>query len=278
MIKISASIVLYNTAESQLEGVMRCIDNSNIVDRVFLIDNSPMRVESKIYNHPNVTYIKSKKNIGYGSGHNIAIREIIDQSEFHFVLNPDIFFEPSAIHQMIARMSQDESIGQLMPKVIYPDGRLQYLCKLIPTPMDLFERRFFRGPLKEIAQRKMEKFELRFTNYNREMDVPYLSGCFMLFRTSALKKIGLFDERFFMYPEDIDITRRMNAQFRTLFFPSATIVHDHAKESYKSKKMLWIHLTNLIKYFNKWGWVYDAERKKVNAHTLELLRVNHNAD
>jgi GT2 family glycosyltransferase len=110
------------------------------------------------------------------------------------------------------------------------------------------------------------------------MDVPYLSGCFMLFRTSALKKIGLFDERFFMYPEDIDITRRMNAQFRTLFFPSATIVHDHAKESYKSKKMLWIHLTNLIKYFNKWGWVYDAERKKVNAHTLELLRVNHNAD
>ena len=79
-----------------------------------------------------------------------------------------------------------------------------------------------------------------------------------------------------MYPEDIDITRRMHAKFRTLFFPSVTIVHDHAKESYKSKKMLWIHLTNLIKYFNKWGWFFDEERKKVNAHTLELLRVNHN--
>ena len=81
-----------------------------------------------------------------------------------------------------------------------------------------------------------------------------------------------------MYPEDIDITRRMHAQFCTLFFPDATIVHDHAQESYKSKKMLWIHLFNLIKYFNKWGWFFDVERKKVNAYTLELVRVNHNAD
>ena len=103
----------------------------------------------------------------------------------------------------------------------------------------------------------MERYELRFTGYRDVMDVPYLSGCFMLFRTSALKRVGLFDERFFMYPEDIDITRRMNAEFRTVFFPGATIVHDHARQSYKSAKLLLVHVVNTVKYFNKWGWIRD---------------------
>ncbi len=273
MIKISASIVLYNTSESQLGRVMRDIANSNIVDKVFLIDNSPMTVESTIYNHSNVTYIKSKKNIGYGAGHNIAIRQAIkSNAEFHFVLNPDIYFQPDALHQMIARMRQDESIGQLMPKVVSPDGSLQYLCKLIPTPFDLFLRRFLRGPFKELARNKAEQFELRFTGYKHEIDVPYLSGCFMLFRVSALKEIGLFEERFFMYAEDVDITRRMHAKYRTIFYPNAVIVHEHARESYKSIKMLWVHIINVIRYFNKWGWFFDAERKEVNSKIMEKLK------
>jgi len=270
--KISASIVLYNTDEHLLLRVLECIVKSNAFDRIILVDNSPIKTDLDCFKLPNVTYIYSGRNLGYGAGHNVAIREIIDQSDFHFVLNPDIYFEPEAIHQMIVRMKQDENIGQLMPKVIYPDGRIQYLCKLIPTPIDLFVRRFFRGPFKSMVQRQAVKFELRFTGYSREMDVPYLSGCFMLFRTKALKKVGLFDERFFMYPEDIDITRRMHVHFRTLFFPGATIVHDHAQESYKSIKMFWIHLANLFKYFNKWGWLFDSERKAVNSNILKSLR------
>jgi GT2 family glycosyltransferase len=262
-----------------LHRILTCIKNSNLIDITYLIDNSPMPMSSMVFDDPNVIYFWTKHNLGYGAGHNIALKQVIAEGYyFHFVLNPDIYFEPQELQKMITRMNDDASIGQLMPKVIYPDGSLQYLCKLIPSPFDLFIRRFLSGPFKELARMKAEIFELRFTGYNREMDVPYLSGCFMMFRTSALKKVGLFDERFFMYPEDIDITRRMHAQFRTLFFPSATIVHDHAKDSYKSKKMLWVHLTNLIKYFNKWGWFFDAERKKVNAHTLVSLRRNNNAD
>lgn len=273
MFVISASIVLYNTDQYQLSRVLDCLASSKAVCRVFLVDNSPIKRDSKLFNLPNVTYIYVGENLGYGAGHNIAIRLSIESNaDFHFILNPDIYFEPDVLYQMIARMREDDSIGQLMPKVIYPDGRLQYLCKLIPSPFDLFFRRFLRGPFKEIARNRAEHFELRFTGYKHEMDVPYLSGCFMLFRVSALKKVGLFDERFFMYPEDVDITRRMHAKFRTIFFPSAVIVHDHAKESYKSIKMLWIHVTNMIKYFNKWGWFFDAERKVVNKKVIELLR------
>ena len=97
----------------------------------------------------------------------------------------------------------------------------------------------------------MIKFQLRFTKYNKIMNVPYLSGCFMFFRISALQDIGLFDERFFMYPEDIDITRRMHEKYMTIFFPEVSIVHAHAAASKTNKRMLKIHILNMIKYFNK---------------------------
>jgi GT2 family glycosyltransferase len=93
----------------------------------------------------------------------------------------------------------------------------------------------------------------------------------MLFRVSALKEIGLFDERFFMYPEDIDITRRMHEKFKTLFFPFATVVHEHAKESYKSKKLFLIHAINIIRYFNKWGWFFDSKRVEINKTVMQSL-------
>ena len=86
----------------------------------------------------------------------------------------------------------------------------------------------------------------------------------MLLRTEALLKSGLFDERFFMYPEDIDLTRRIHRDFLTLYYPSETIVHAHRQASYHSLRMLWIHATNMIRYFNKWGWLFDSERRLFN--------------
>lgn len=85
------------------------------------------------------------------------------------------------------------------------------------------------------------------------------------------QKVGLFDERFFMYPEDIDITRRMHRWYRTMFVPSVTIVHAHRAASYKNKKMLKIHMVNMIKYFNKWGWIVDKERSAWNRKLLDEL-------
>ena len=79
------------------------------------------------------------------------------------------------------------------------------------------------------------------------MNIPYHQGSFMFFRTACFHIVGLFDERFFMYPEDIDITRRMHKHYKTMFWPGVTIVHAHRAASYKSKKMLIIHMKNMIK-------------------------------
>ena len=101
-------------------------------------------------------------------------------------------------------------------------------------------------------------------DHDYDLNVPYLLGSFLLFRMEALKDTGLFDERFFMYPEDIDITRRIHEKWQTLYWPHVSIVHEHQAASRKNFKMLVIHLVNMIKYFNKWGWVFDKGRKEFN--------------
>lgn len=272
MTEITASVVLYGTPESQLMCLIDCIQKSTMPIDTFLVDNSPSPVDLPCFHLPRITYIRADANRGYGAGHNIALRRVIGKSKYHFVLNPDIYFGPEEIEKMIRFMDANSAIGQLMPKIVYPDGSLQYLCKLLPTPTDLFLRRFAFGPLRRISDARAERFELRNTRYEKVMDVPFLSGCFMLLRTATLSSVGLFDERFFMYGEDIDFSRRMHAKFRTVFYPGATIVHDHARDSYKSKRALWIHITNLVKYFNKWGWFHDPERSRFNRETFRQIR------
>jgi len=86
----------------------------------------------------------------------------------------------------------------------------------------------------------------------------------MLLRTSILEQTGLFDERFFMYYEDTDLTRRVHQFHRTVFYPKVTITHDFAKASHKNRRLLIAHIHSAIQYFNKWGWFFDAERTQIN--------------
>lgn len=267
---ITASVVLYNTEISDIERVVSSFSPSEN-RKLFIVDNSPSHTDLpfKISSDKNIEYVFTGHNGGYGAGHNIALRNALAmRSDFHVVLNPDTVFKPDVIDSLVQFMKSDERIGQCMPRIISPDGELQYLCKLLPSPFDLIFKRFFP---KKIVEKFAVKFQLKFTGYDTIMDVPYLSGCFMFFRVAALREIGIFDERFFMYPEDIDITRRMHQKFRTVYFPAVTIIHAHAAESYHSAKMLKIHIQNIIRYFNKWGWFFDRDRYKVNCKILSDL-------
>lgn len=262
---INVSIVIYKQCFEEIASLVKTLLKSDVVSQVFLIDNSPK--EQPLFSTLNVFYRFNNKNIGYGSAHNMAIRKSLDQNiPYHLVVNPDIDFEPTILSKIESFMNNNSDIGLLMPKVIYPSGEIQYLCKLIPTPFDLIFRRFLP---KSWTQKRTGRFELQATGYNKIMEVPYLSGCFMFLRTDALKKVGMFDERFFMYPEDIDLSRRMHKKFRTVFFPNVEVIHHHAHGSYINLKLLFIHITNMIKYFNKWGWIFDKERREVNKRILK---------
>jgi hypothetical protein len=221
-------------------------------------------------NYSDVEYIPNINN-GYGAGHNIAIKEAMRvNADYHVVLNSDVYWTDNVISTLEEYMERNKDVGQVIPKVYYPDGRLQYICKMVPTPVDLIFKRFMPS---KIVEKRMAKFQLKFTCYDKIMNVPYLSGCFMFFRISALKSVGLFDERFFMYPEDIDITRRVHAKYKTIFFPYVSIVHAHAAASKTDKRMLKIHIINMIKYFNKWGWLFDNQRKQFNKRLINELKL-----
>lgn len=211
-------------------------------------------------------------NLGYGAAHNVAMRLACKHSRYHVVLNPDILFDSDVLFKLKKFLDINNDITEVMPKVVYPDGELQRLCKLLPTPFDLFARRFIK--LQSLINKSNERYELIKSGYDKIMDVPCLSGCFMFLRSSDIVKHKLyFDDRFFMYLEDFDLIRRCGRVGRTVYYPDATIVHDHQKMSYQSKKAMWIHVKSAIKYFNKYGWFFDSERRKINQEVINRLGI-----
>lgn len=267
---VTGSIVIYKTPLSLLEKAINSFFCDNVGTKLYIIDNSPVDNISSSLTDKRIEYIHTKSNLGYGAGHNLALSHCMTVSTYHLVFNADVYFEKGVLTELCSYMGKQMDIGLVMPKVLYPDGRVQYLCKLLPTPYDLFFRRFI--PIKRLVAAHDYRFELRFSGYNKEMNVPYLSGCFMFLRVEALNKVGLFDERYFMYPEDIDLTRRLHLAYKTMFYPQVAVYHNHEKASFKSIRMMWVHIWNLIKYFNKWGWWFDAERKRMNRATLSALK------
>lgn len=268
---LTASVVAFHTSHRDLKRLADCVLRSPI-DVFFIIDNSSndsLREFAALSDK--IVYIYSD-NLGFGSGHNIAIRRSIELgAQYHVVINPDIYWEGDVVKPLADFMDCNPDCGLVMPKVLYPNGDIQHLCKLLPTPMDLFGRRFI--PLKAYRERHDTRFELHRTGYDKVMEVPSLSGCFMFVRVEVLKQVGGFDERFFMYAEDLDLCRRIGEVSKTMFYPGVSIFHEYEKGSYKNRKLLKYHICSVVKYFNKWGWIFDRKRRAANRKCMEQLDV-----
>lgn len=266
MLDLTISVVLYKSDRAKLDSMFNSIASTTLSYKLYLIDNSPTD-ELRSLNVPNSEYIHPGRNLGFGNAHNIAMQKAISESRYHLVLNPDVFFEAGTLETLKEKMDADESIGMISPKVLYPDGSLQHLCKLLPTPSDLFARRFL--PETKSLQERNKRYELIETGYNSPMNIPNLSGCFMFIRSSVFKEIGFFDDRIFMYMEDADLTRRIHRKYQTLFYPKAQIFHHYAKGSYKNLKLMFYHIHGALIYFSKYGWFFDTERERINQRVVE---------
>ncbi|WP_276499668.1 glycosyltransferase family 2 protein [Pontibacter litorisediminis] len=268
--EVTASIVTYNNNREILLQAIQSFLNTELNVHLFIVDNSPVNSLENLIKDDRVTYIFNNANIGFGAAHNIAIVRALPLTQYHLVLNPDVYFGPDVLGKLVNMMDANPSVGLAMPKVLYPDNTVQHLCKLLPTPKELFLRRFMKWD-KKALEKSNHIYELRFTNYDKQMTVPYLSGCFMFLRTSALQDVGLFDERIFMYSEDLDLSRRIHQKYDTVFYPEAKVYHHFAKGSHKSLRLLWYAIHGNIIYFNKWGWFFDSERDKINQAVLSKL-------
>jgi GT2 family glycosyltransferase len=266
-VSLSISIVTFKTAPTVLEAALTSIVNSKLSAKVYVVDNSPVEDLKSVTKKYNATYIFAKSNIGFGRGHNMALKMIGDSSKYHLILNPDISFGPSVLDELYGFLELNPEIGWVMPNILYPDGSRQHLCKRLPNPWDLFSRRFLMSYRLNCGSASGGRFVCEDLDLTKPRSIPYLSGCFAFVRTNLIHAVGGFDERFFMYLEDTDLVRRIGEMSLTVFYPYVSVCHVHGRGSYRNLKLLGHHLRSTIQYFCKWGWFVDRKRWQINRST-----------
>ena len=253
--KLTVSLVVYKNSTAFLQQTLTSLFNTHLNIKLYVIDNSPSRdLEVFFSSFENVDYyFNNGNNVGFGKAHNTAISRC-GVSDYHLVLNPDIYFDENVIPQLINYLESNHEVGLVQPKIFFPSGETQYLCKRYPTLLALFGRRFLPKQLHFLLKKHLDWYEMRDMGYDKIAEVLYLSGCFMVFRKKYLDEIGRFDENIFLHFEDADITWRMAKKYKTVFYPDVHIFHHWARGSHNSLKQTIITIQSAIYFFNKHGW------------------------
>ncbi len=202
--------------------------------------------------------VRSPGNIGYGRGNNLVI--VGAKSDYHLVVNPDLFVEVNSLVEALRFMEDHSDVGLLTPAVLGEDGERHYLCKRHPTLLIMFLRSFSPLWLQKRLDFVMHEFEMRDCDYEKPIHpVEYPTGCFMFFRTAPLQKIGGFDPDFFLHYEDADIGRRLLQVARAVYVPSVRVVHQWARDTHRSLGSKLGTVRSGWLYWLKWGGVFRSK-------------------
>lgn len=248
-IRVTGCIVTYNNMSTINETLQSLFEYTKNIDfKLYVVDNfsTDGTVDFIRNNYPQVELIAQEGNIGFGAGHNVAINFI--DSDYHIVINPDIVLIENSIKIMVDFLEENPDIGLLSPKICFPNGKEQILGKRHPHLKYIFASRFRSDELSPL----LKEYAMLDTDLSKPIDIENASGCFMAFRTSVLKSIGGFDQRYFMYFEDADITREVKRVSRAVYYPYAVVSHVWNRDSKKNYKLLLIHIQSMLKYYLKW--------------------------
>jgi len=250
-LELTVTIVLFKNDVSVLKKTIQSFLNIPISKKLFLVDNSPSNKLKNEFIHSDIDYVFLNKNVGFGAGHNVVINKIKSISKYHLVLNPDVTFHTQVIPNLIEALENDNNIAMIAPRIEYMNGNHQYSCRRFPTFFELVVRRipFFKLLFKKIIKRG----EYKDKDFKKPFYAEYVSGCFQLYKTEDFLLVNGFDERYFMYMEDIDICRKVvNNKKRNLYYPEETIIHLFEKGSSKKIKLFTYHIISIFRYFYKW--------------------------
>lgn len=255
MSKASVSIVTHNNKTDIEErlGVLRSFFENQLISNVYIVDSNSTDDTVKIvkdyaWKFPKINFIDLPVNRGFGYGHNIAIGQ--SDSRYHLIMNLDSTpTKNEMLDEMINEMDEDSSIGLLSPLVKFPNGETQLLTRNEPTILDLAIR--FLGP--SFMKKRQEKFINQKTGYDRPQLILNATGSFMFLRMDVLKQINGFDERYFLYMEDTDLTKSVNQISKAWFNPKFVITHEWQRDNHSLRGSIQL-VASMIKYFNKWGW------------------------
>ena len=199
--------------------------------------------------------LKNYDNPGYGRAVNRLVSSLVDPPPYIGVLNTDLTWPDNTFEALLTWLQSNTNVSLAVPQILDNAGSIQKLCKLNPSVLALLSRRFVPQSIKPSwLHRYDKKYVMNHMDYTTVFEVKYLSGCCMLMKTSSFVKINGFDENFFLYLEDADITRRMSEQGLCVHLPIAHVVHQWGKGNYVNFKLMLVNLISAWTYFNKWGW------------------------
>lgn len=252
---VSISLVSHNQ-RNDLERLFPSLKKAaqRLPHEIFLVSNrsSDGSAEFARLAFPEIRTTENHRIAGYGENHNLNLKHACGR--YFVVMNSDMTIASDIFISLRDYMDLHPDIGIVTPKVLNPDGSIQGLNKRYPTVFDLFLRRFIPDRLHFLIKRRNAYYEMRDVGYDRECEVPFISGAFMFCRTELLKSLGGFDERFFLYFEDIDLCRRIQRTHRTVYYPHATATHFWARAAQKKWKFTCYFIRSAWRYFSKWGF------------------------
>ncbi len=221
---------------------------------IYIFDNaSTADYQNQLKEYRSICHLHfHTENRGFGYGHNYNFAQIKD--EYVIVHNPDVLASRETLLQMYDFMEQHQRVWMTTPKVLNEDGSTQFLVR---RHLDVFDYMLRFVPfkwVKKLFDDRLARFECRdLTDENQEIRLG--SGCFMFLRHQPVVDLGGFDDRFFMYFEDNDICQRIRQYGGQIYYiPKATVLHYYGKEAHRNRKLFWIFLRSMARYFNKWGW------------------------
>lgn len=211
---------------------------------------------------PEARVIANGENVGYSRAVNQAIRAA--SGRYLLILNPDIEVQPGSVDVLARHMDDDPQTGISGGKLLNPDGSLQYSCRTFYTLSTLLHRRTPIGKLFPNSRIVRDHLMMDW-DHESVREVDWMLGACLMVRREAIRDVGLMDERFFMYFEDVDWCYRMKQHgWKVVYVPDARMTHVHRRESAAGgilNRRLFAHLNSMFRFFDKWNTILYRLRK-----------------
>jgi len=171
------------------------------------------------------------------------------------VLNTDLYWNPGTFSVILNWITNHPEVCLAVPQICDLNGAPQYLCKRNPTFLALLSRRLIPEKIKPQWLKRYDRWYIMFDHdYTQIIDSTYLSGCCMIIRSDSFLEVRGFDERYFLYLEDADLTRSLSLIGRCTYLPIASVFHAWGRGNYQSFRLLFVNIISAYHYFTKWGF------------------------
>jgi GT2 family glycosyltransferase len=273
LMKLSIAIVSYHYDLPTLRRTLHSIAESAAHARqqwpglqvmLYVVDNDPQQsslaglaADLAAVKQPGALAVEGvavRHNLGYGGGHN-RCRDKLD-SDYHLILNPDVILAEDFLWQGLSFLEKENDVVAVSPHAVSETGAPLYLCKRYPTVLDLWLRGFMPALLQKPFAKRLARYQMEEVYQSRQVvrDIPIISGCCILIRTSTFRELGGFDEQFFLYFEDFDLSLRLAGRGKVAYHPAMHIQHFGGFSAHKG---FW-HIQQFVRsgkrFFDKHGW------------------------